>query len=111
MRIVDISALYSPHGGGIRTYTRLHLAAVAQLGVDLTVIVPSADASIETVSPQARPVNVPTASTAIGAAIAALPALRAASALSARNVPTMDQHFNALFTRYRTILAGRRIAA
>ncbi|MEY2883744.1 MAG: hypothetical protein RL490_1468, partial [Pseudomonadota bacterium] len=59
MRIVDISALYSPAGGGIRTYTRLKLAAAARRGIDLTVVVPGADDSIETVSPQARLVNIP----------------------------------------------------
>ena len=58
MRIVDISALYSPAGGGIRTYTRAKLAAATRLGIDLTVVVPGADDSIETVSPLARLVNI-----------------------------------------------------
>jgi alpha-1,6-mannosyltransferase len=59
MRIVDVSALYSPTGGGIRTYTRLKLAAAARCGVDLTVVVPGADDVVETVSPNARLINVP----------------------------------------------------
>jgi alpha-1,6-mannosyltransferase len=59
MRIVDISALYAPNGGGIRTYTRLKLAAAARCGVDLTVVVPGADDSIEVVSPSARLINIP----------------------------------------------------
>jgi alpha-1,6-mannosyltransferase len=59
MRIVDISALYSPSGGGIRTYTRLKLAAAERLGQDLTVVVPGADDSVEVVSAHARMVNIP----------------------------------------------------
>ncbi|MBC7504125.1 MAG: glycosyltransferase [Sandarakinorhabdus sp.] len=59
MRIVDISALYSPGGGGIRTYTRLKLAAADRLGHDLTVVVPGADDSLEVISPNARLVNIP----------------------------------------------------
>ncbi len=59
MKIVDISALYSPTGGGIRTYTRNKLKAAERLGHDLTVIVPGADASTETFSPHARIINIP----------------------------------------------------
>jgi alpha-1,6-mannosyltransferase len=59
MHVVDVSALYSPTGGGIRTYTRLKLAAAKGLGIDLTVVVPGADSSIETFSPNARLVNIP----------------------------------------------------
>lgn len=59
MKIADVSALYSPQGGGIRTYTRRKLAAAERLGHDITVIVPGADASIETVGPHARLINIP----------------------------------------------------
>ncbi|PZN93070.1 MAG: glycosyl transferase family 1 [Alphaproteobacteria bacterium] len=59
MKIVDISALYSPTGGGIRTYTRNKLKAAARLGHHLTVIVPGADASTEVFGPTARLVNIP----------------------------------------------------
>ncbi|WP_426168432.1 glycosyltransferase [Sandarakinorhabdus sp. DWP1-3-1] len=59
MKIVDISALYSPTGGGIRTYTRNKLYAAARLGHDLTVIVPGADAATEVIGPTARIVNIP----------------------------------------------------
>ncbi|KAB7647622.1 glycosyltransferase [Polymorphobacter fuscus] len=58
MRIVDISALYSPSGGGIRTYTRLKLAAAERLGHDLTVVVPGAEDSVEQVSDAARLVSI-----------------------------------------------------
>ena len=47
MHIVDISALYSPNGGGIRTYTRRKLQIADSLGRRLTVIVPGSEASIE----------------------------------------------------------------
>lgn len=42
MHIVDISALYSPSGGGIRTYTEQKLARAARSSVELTVVVPAA---------------------------------------------------------------------
>ena len=59
MHIVDISALYSPTGGGIRTYTRHKLRAAKRLGIELTVVAPGADDSIEHVSANARLVNIP----------------------------------------------------
>lgn len=42
MKIVDVSAFYSPHGGGVRTYvdSKFHHAAAA--GQDMVVIVPGA---------------------------------------------------------------------
>ncbi|WP_156255093.1 glycosyltransferase [Sandarakinorhabdus oryzae] len=43
MRLVDVSALYSPNGGGIRTYTHRKLALAEQSGLDLTVVVPGLD--------------------------------------------------------------------
>ena len=59
MHIVDISALYSPTGGGIRVYTRRKLQAALAMGVRLTVIVPGADDSIEEIGPGVRLVNIP----------------------------------------------------
>lgn len=47
MHIVDVSALYSPNGGGIRTYTRRKLAIADRLGKRLTVVVPGAEAATE----------------------------------------------------------------
>lgn len=40
MRIVDVSALFSPKGGGIRIYTQRKLALAELAGQDLTVVVP-----------------------------------------------------------------------
>ncbi len=45
MHIVDISALYSPEGGGIRTYTNRKLQVADSLGQRLTVVVPGAEAA------------------------------------------------------------------
>ena len=59
MHIVDISALYSPTGGGIRTYTRHKLLAAERLGVELTVVVPGADDRVEETSPRVRLVSIP----------------------------------------------------
>ena len=49
MHIVDISALYSPQGGGIRTYTHRKLEVAQQHGVRLTVVVPGAEDSVRDV--------------------------------------------------------------
>ena len=59
MKIVDVSALYSPKGGGIRTYTQRKMAAAQRLGHDITIIVPGADDSVEVVGPRARLINIP----------------------------------------------------
>jgi alpha-1,6-mannosyltransferase len=45
VHLVDISALYSPNGGGIRTYTHRKLQIADALGKRLTVIVPGAEAA------------------------------------------------------------------
>ncbi len=58
MKIVDISALYSPTGGGIRTYTRNKLLAAGRLGHDLTVVVPGVEAATEVVGPRARIISI-----------------------------------------------------
>jgi len=59
MHIVDISALYSPTGGGIRIYTRRKLQAAVAMGIRLTVIVPGADDSRETIGPGVQMINIP----------------------------------------------------
>ncbi|WP_156255092.1 glycosyltransferase [Sandarakinorhabdus oryzae] len=57
MHIVDISALYSPQGGGIRTYTHRKLEVAEQHGVRLTVVVPGADDHVREVG-KARLVSI-----------------------------------------------------
>lgn len=59
MHIVDISALYSPTGGGIRTYTRSKFAAATALGHRLTVVVPGAAAGDTVEGPGVRLVTIP----------------------------------------------------
>ena len=58
MHIVDISALYSPEGGGIRTYTDRKLQVADRLGHRLTVIVPGAEAAV-TAFGSARMIVIP----------------------------------------------------
>jgi len=57
MHVVDISALYSPDGGGIRTYTHRKLEVAEQHGVRLTVVVPGADNAVRNVG-QARLISL-----------------------------------------------------
>jgi len=58
MRIVDVSAFYSPHGGGVRTYVDQKLAIAPALGHDLTVIVPGDIDAVDERGPHARLVSV-----------------------------------------------------
>ncbi len=58
MHIVDISALYSPTGGGIRTYTRHKLRAAERLRVPLTIVVPGAEDAVEQTSADCRLVSI-----------------------------------------------------
>jgi alpha-1,6-mannosyltransferase len=58
VHIVDISALYSPDGGGIRTYTHRKLQVADRLGQRLTVIVPGAEAAT-THFGSARMISIP----------------------------------------------------
>ncbi|HYX47808.1 MAG TPA: glycosyltransferase family 1 protein, partial [Sphingomicrobium sp.] len=40
MRIVDVSAFYSPFGGGVRTYVEAKFRAAARFGHEVVVIAP-----------------------------------------------------------------------
>lgn len=40
MKIVDVSAFYAPHGGGVRTYVECKIAYAERMGIDLVVIIP-----------------------------------------------------------------------
>lgn len=55
--LVDISALYSPDGGGIRTYTHRKLEVAEQHGIRLTVVVPGADDAVRHVG-KARLISI-----------------------------------------------------
>jgi alpha-1,6-mannosyltransferase len=43
MRIVDVSAFYTPCGGGVRTYVEAKLRAAPRLGHEMIVIAPGED--------------------------------------------------------------------
>ena len=58
MKLVDISGLYSPTGGGIRTYVRHKLRAAERLGHDVTVIVPGAENDVTATTPRQRLVTI-----------------------------------------------------
>ncbi len=57
VHIVDISALYSPDGGGIRTYTHRKLEVAERHGVRLTVVVPGAEDGVRHVG-KARLISI-----------------------------------------------------
>lgn len=59
MRIVDVCAFYTPHGGGVKTYVEQKLALGPSLGHDITVIAPGDRAGVEERGPNARIVFVP----------------------------------------------------
>jgi alpha-1,6-mannosyltransferase len=58
MHIVDVSALYSPKGGGIRTYVERKLAAAPRSGHDITVIAPGEENGEQIINDHARMVTV-----------------------------------------------------
>jgi alpha-1,6-mannosyltransferase len=58
MKIVDVCAFYSPHGGGVKTYVERKLAVGPSLGHEITLIVPSDRDAVEIVGPSARIVHV-----------------------------------------------------
>ncbi|MGZ3233869.1 MAG: glycosyltransferase [Croceibacterium sp.] len=59
MRIVDVCAFYSPHGGGVRTYVEQKLAIAPRLGHDVTIIVPGERHEIIERGPHARIESLP----------------------------------------------------
>ncbi|MEN9718563.1 MAG: hypothetical protein RIQ99_1441 [Pseudomonadota bacterium] len=59
MRITDICAFLSPHGGGVKTYIEQKLRIAPQLGHDITVIAPADEAAVIEYGPMARVVTIP----------------------------------------------------
>ena len=47
MRVVDVNELYSPTGGGVRTYVDRKMTIMADMGHDLTVIAPGREDRVE----------------------------------------------------------------
>ena len=58
MKIVDVCAFYSVHGGGVKTYVDQKLSVLPECGHDITLIVPSEDDRVENVSKAARIVHL-----------------------------------------------------
>jgi alpha-1,6-mannosyltransferase len=46
MRIVDVCAFYTPHGGGVKTYVERKLRAGAEAGHEVIILAPAADADV-----------------------------------------------------------------
>lgn len=59
MRIVDVSAFYTPFGGGVRTYVEAKLRAAARFGHELIVIAPGEDHRVMKRGPGAFLVTIP----------------------------------------------------
>lgn len=59
MRIVDVCAFYTPHGGGVRTYVEAKFKAATRLGHEMIVVAPGARAETVERAPGAVLVTVP----------------------------------------------------
>lgn len=59
MRIVDVCAFYSPHGGGVKTYVERKLRAGPAAGHDIVILVPGEKAGVHHHGPGARIVSLP----------------------------------------------------
>jgi alpha-1,6-mannosyltransferase len=59
MRIADVSAFYTPHGGGVRTYAEAKLRAAARFGHEMILIVPGEHHEVVKRGPGAVLVTIP----------------------------------------------------
>ncbi|MFL6724918.1 MAG: glycosyltransferase [Sphingomicrobium sp.] len=59
MRIADVSAFYTPAGGGVRTYVEAKLRAAARFGQEIVVIVPGERQEVVKRGPGAVLVSIP----------------------------------------------------
>jgi len=59
MRIVDVSAFYTPFGGGVRTYVDAKLRAAVRFGHEMVVIAPGRDHQVTKRGPGAFLVTIP----------------------------------------------------
>jgi alpha-1,6-mannosyltransferase len=59
MRIVDVSAFYTPFGGGVRTYVEAKLRAAVRFGHEMIVVVPGEDHQVTKRGPGAFLVSIP----------------------------------------------------
>src|SRR5579863_1067079 len=59
MKIVDVCAFFTPHGGGVKTYVEQKLAIGPQLGHDITILAPGDHHAVIEKGPGARIVTIP----------------------------------------------------
>ena len=59
MRIVDVCAFYTPHGGGVKTYVEQKLQLGPQLGAEIVILAPGDDHAVIEFGPMARIVTIP----------------------------------------------------
>jgi alpha-1,6-mannosyltransferase len=54
MKIVDVCAFYTPHGGGVKTYVGQKLAMASHFGHDITILAPGDEDAVVTINAHAR---------------------------------------------------------
>ncbi len=59
MRIVDVCAFYTPHGGGVKTYVEQKLLLGPQLGAEIVILAPGDKHAVIEFGPMARIVTIP----------------------------------------------------
>ena len=59
MRLVDVSAFYTPHGGGVKTYVEQKLRLGPELGAEVIILAPGDAHTVIEYGPKARLVTIP----------------------------------------------------
>ena len=59
MRIVDVCAFYTPHGGGVKTYVEQKMRIGPELGHDITILAPGDRHAVIERGPHARIITIP----------------------------------------------------
>ena len=59
MRLVDVSAFYTPQGGGVKTYVEQKLRLGPELGVEVVILAPGDEHAVIDYGPKARIVTIP----------------------------------------------------
>ena len=59
MRLVDVSAFYTPHGGGVKTYVEQKMQLGPELGAEIVILAPGDRHEVIERGPKARIVTIP----------------------------------------------------
>ena len=59
MRLVDVSAFYTPHGGGVKTYVEQKMQIGPELGAEIIILAPGDEHEVIEFGPRARIVTIP----------------------------------------------------